>query len=236
MARVLKLRLRSVEAKIIDLRALDPIDIEILRFIEEKYGGTAPLGELKSVAVVGGLAPRLRELMSIPSVAEYLPPDILSSVSTALAEREIDARIAKLESLNLLMKSVSGEETRVVLTDVGKAVASMGGIPTFRSDSEALAFLHRLRMELPPQSRYPLQSGEHVAISTMDELELSSREVAILSPSPTLSLFGVSVSPRVIEGPFSDRPTLIVGGGYAPIVLERGQVVAIAIAVKRDEL
>ncbi len=232
MARVVEIRLRSVEAKIVDLRLLDVVDVEILKFVEEKYGGTAPLGELKSVAVVGGLAPRLRELISLPSLAQYLPPELVSSVSTALAEREIDARIAKLENLNLLMRVGAGEEAQVVLTDVGKAVASMGGIPTFRSESEALAFLHRLRIELPPQSRYPLQGGEYVVVSTMDELELSSRELAMLTPSPTLSMFGVSIAPSAVRGPYRGRLELVVGGGYAPVVLERGQVIALAIVVE----
>ena len=232
MARLVRLRLRSVEAKIVDLRMLDLVDVEILRFIEDKYGGVAPLGELKSVAVVGGLAPRLRQLISIPTIEQLMPPELLSSVSTALAEKELEARLGKLEAMNLVSRVGKGEEERVVLTDVGRAVATMGGVPTFRSESEALAFLSRLRIELPPQHRYPLQCDEVVVVSTMDELPLSSREVAIIETSSTLSRFGVSVLPRVIEGPYRDRPELIVRGGYAPTVIERGQVIALAIVVE----
>ena len=232
MGKVYRIRLRSVEAKLVDLRLVDLVDVEILKFIEEKYGGRAPLGELKSVAVVGGLAPRMKELISLPSISDLIPPDLLSSVSTALAERELEARLQKLESLNLVMRISGGEEVELILTDVGKAIASMGGIPTFRSESEALAFLNRLRIELPPQPRYSLQCGELVAISTMDEVVLREGEVAIVEPSPTLSRFGVEVAPRVIEGPYRDRPELILRGGYAPIVLERGQSVALAIVVE----
>ncbi len=234
MAKVARLRLRNVEAKLVDLRALDLVDIEILRFVEDKYDGVAPLGELKSVAIVGGLAPRLRELISLPSVEGLVPPDLLSSVSTALAEKELDARLQKLEALNLVSRLGSGDEEKIVLTDVGKAIATMGGVPTFRSESEALAFLSRLRIEIPPQHRYPLQCNEIVVASTMEELELSSSEVALIKPSSTLSRFGISVAPQLIEGPFRGRPELILLGGYAPTVIERGQVIALAIVVGVD--
>ena len=226
---VVELRLRSVEAKMVNLSALDFVDIDILRFIEDKFDGIAPLGELKSVAVVGGLAPRLRELISIPQLRDMIPQDLLSGMTTALAEKELDARLSKLEALGLIERVRRGEEESVVLTDVGKAIASMGGIPTFRSLREVMAFLSRIRIELPPQPRYPLIPGDTVVVSVLDELELRSNEVAIIVPSTELALFGVDVAPKMIRGPYSDRPELILRSGYAPIVLERGQVVAYAL-------
>ncbi len=36
LAKVARLRLRNVEAKLVDLRALDLVDIEILRFVDPK--------------------------------------------------------------------------------------------------------------------------------------------------------------------------------------------------------
>lgn len=234
MPRAIRLTLGRVEARLPDLSAVDAFDITLLRFIEEKYSGIAPLAEINALAVVGALAPKWKEMISLPQLGPLIPEELMRSVSAGLAERELSMRLEKLERLGLIERLPGGEEEkgRIMLTDVGRAIATLGGIPLKRRRTELLAFLSRLRIELPPEPSYILQPGEKVIIVPREELELKNNEIAFIFPAPSAALFGIQILSNIIEGPYSGPLELVIQGGYVPIQLESGADIARAIVLE----
>jgi len=232
--KVIRLTLNFVEAKLPDLSLIDAFDIMLLKFIEEKYGGVAPAGELNAVAVLGALAPKWKEMISLPAIQPLIPEELMHSLTAGLAERELNMRLQKLENLGLLQRinREDREHSKIVLTEIGKAVANFSGIPTNKPLHVIRAYLDRLRIELPPQAAYVLQPNEKVVISVREEIELDENDVCLIFPTIALTLFGSRIANNVILGPYRDRPEFILVGGYIPIVIERGQEIAMAVIIR----
>ncbi len=222
MVRALRLTMDSVVAKLKDLSAVDPVDISILELIEDKFGGVAPVGELNALLIVGEFAPRWKEMVVLPSIQQFLPEDLVRAVSTGLAEKELEMRFTKLESLGLIERIPGEDKGKIILTDLGKVIASSRGIPLSMEFRVLRAVMDRLKMPIPPQDRYYLAPGEKVVVTTREVVEVRSGTIGIVVPSPRLSMFGASLANNVVEGPYSDILELVVIGGYAPLILERG--------------
>jgi len=230
-----KLTLARIEARLPDLSLVDDFDRALLSFIEEKYGGAAPLGEINALAVVGALAPKWREMISLPQLGSLIPEDLMRTVSTGLAERELAIRLEKLERLGLIERLPGGDEGKgkVVLTDIGRAIATYGGVSLRQREAELKAIISQLRVEVPPSSSYVLNPNEIVIALVREEIELRSYEIGFVTPSPKASLLGMQILNTVIEGPYAGRLEIMLRGGYVPIKLESGDHIANVIILAR---
>jgi len=235
VARFSKLTLARVEARVPDLSLVDDFDRALLSFIEEKYGGVAPLGEINALAVIGALAPKWREMISLPQLGSLIPEDLMRTVSTGLAERELAIRLEKLERLGLIERLPGSDEGKgkIVLTDVGRAIAMYGGVSLRQREAEFRAVLSRLRVEIPPSTSYVLNPNEIVVALVREEIELKSREIGFVVPSPRASLLGIQILNNVIEGPYTGCLEIVLRGGYVPVKLETGTHIANLIILVR---
>jgi len=233
MNRVLRLRLGYVVGKVVDVSVLDAVDLEILRFVAEKYGGSAPLDEVRAIAVLGALAPRWREFLALPpQILDLVPQDLLNTLAASMGGKELELRLRKLEALGLVVqeKGVDGEQ-RIVLTEIGREVASMKPIDLVRSPDPWREFFERWVAPIE-REEYLLMPGERIVVQTMESIELDSDELLLLVPSSRIGIVGIDIATRLIEGPRIGRLDLVLVGGYVPTVIGRGMEIAVGFVVE----
>ncbi|MCS7111164.1 MAG: hypothetical protein N3D82_00405 [Ignisphaera sp.] len=217
--------------KLPDLSLIDSMDVAIMRFIQEKFGGRAPLNELNVVTVMTALAPKWQESISIPLIKDMVPNGLLRALSSSFAEKELLSRIQKLEQLNLIKvdrevrseQSFDEEQKIVSLTNIGREIAQYNGI-LLHGDSldEAVDKLLQLSVPVPIQDVYTINPKEICIALPNETIEVEKGKTVSMKPVFHLAVFGVKFLNEVIIGPFSGIPKIIIMGGYAPITIRRG--------------
>lgn len=220
-----------IEYRLPDLSLIDSMDIAIMRFIQEKFGGRAPLSELNVITVMTALAPRWQESISIPLIKDMVPDGLLKAISSSFAEKELMYRIQKLEQLNLVKiyseawgdQSYTEEQRVVYLTSIGSEIAQYNGI-LLHGDSldEAMNKILQLSLPMPIQEFYSINPREAYIALANETIEVGRNQIVMVKPVPHLAMFGVKFLNEIVIGPFTGTLKIVIVGGYAPITIKRG--------------
>ncbi len=233
MVKTIRLSLGRVIAKLKDFSLLDPLDIALLRFVYERYGREAPLGEINAVVVLSALAPRWREMLSIPSVQPYVPSELFTALTANLAEKELNNRLMKLESLGLIeihRDDTQKDKGKLLLTELGKVLAVQGGIPLDSVDA-LRGILELLQEPIPPSENYVIPPNQRVIAISREMVRLRENELCILQVEEPLSRLGVFIANNLVWGPYNDHLELIIVNTAIPIVLRSGSYIAKAVVM-----
>jgi len=209
---------------------LDDLDVLMLRYIAEKYGGSIPIEELKVAVTLGALAPKWRELLSLPAVQGLIPGELMSAISTNLAERELGGRIDKLVGLGLARRVKEEGVEKVVLTPLGALVGNAGALPL----STPPEVLETTFQSLELLDSVILRPGERLVVESREEVSTKGCTGVVVGLSDVASL-GLYIVPVVLPPGFTGRPRLTVVGGQIPVLIRRGDRIAYVVRVCGDE-
>lgn len=223
-----------IDYKLLDLSLLDTMDIAIIKFVFEKFGGKAPLSELNVITVITALAPKWQESISIPLLRDMVPDGILRALSSNFAERELLSRIQKLEQLGIIRidrpsiakaDQIANDEQNatIYLTSIGKEIAQYNGLLLHgESIDEVMDKLLQLSIPLPMQEAYTINPREAYIAIPNEIIEVGQNQAILIKPVQQLSLLGVKFLNEVITGPFNGIPKIVIIGGYVPLTIRKG--------------
>ena len=233
-----------IDYKLPDLSLIDPLDIAIVKFIYEKFGGKAPLDELNAVTVMAALGPKWQESISIPLIKDMVPNGILKALSSSFAEKELSLRIQKLEQLGLIKTGRyslidrshpvnEGQGNKMVyLTNIGKEIAQYNGLLLEEgSFKETVNKLLQLSIPLPIQEIYTINPRDICMVVPNEIIEVEEGQAILIKPASHLALIGIKFLNDIIIGPFNDVPRLVIVGGYMPLTIRKGSKLGYIIPI-----